>query len=76
MSPRTLERRLAAHGERHQDLVESVRRELAVRMLDESQGIEEVALLLGYTERSSFHRAFVRWFGKTPANFQGNRAPR
>ncbi len=65
-SPRTLERRLAELGVPYQELVESVRRELALRLLKEPRGIEEVALLLGYTERSSFHRACLRWFGKTP----------
>lgn len=74
MSPRTLERRLAEHGERYQKLVESVQRGLALRMLEESRSVEEVAALLGYTERSSFHRAFVRWFGKTPVAFQQSRA--
>jgi AraC-like DNA-binding protein len=74
MSTRTLERRLMEHGERYQELVESVRRDLASRLLDETRSVGEVATLLGYTERSSFHRAFVRWFGKTPAAFQQSRA--
>jgi len=75
-SPRTLERRLAEHGQSYQELVESIRRELASRLLEESRGIDEVAALLGYTERSSFHRAFVRWFKKTPAEFQRSRTRR
>jgi len=65
-SARTLERRLAEQGTPYQELVEAVRRELALRLLKDTRGIEEVALLLGYTERSSFHRACLRWFGKTP----------
>jgi AraC-like DNA-binding protein len=73
MSPRTLERRLTEHGERYQALVESIRRDLASRLLDGTRSVGEVATLLGYTERSSFHRAFVRWFGKTPATFQQGR---
>jgi AraC-like DNA-binding protein len=73
-SPRTLERRLTEHGERYQELVESVRRDLASRLLDGTRSVNEVATLLGYAERSSFHRAFVRWFGETPAAFQQSRA--
>ena len=65
-SQRTLERRLAEHGTPYQELVDGVRRGLALRLLKDTRGIEEVALLLGYTERSSFHRACLRWFGKTP----------
>jgi AraC-like DNA-binding protein len=76
VSPRTLERRLAEHGERYQELVESVRRSLALRLLDQGRSVEEAAGLLGYAERSSFHRAFVRWFGKTPATLQRDRARR
>jgi AraC-like DNA-binding protein len=66
MSGRTLERRLSELGVPFQEVVESVRRELALRLLEEPRAIEEVALLLGYTERSSFHRACLGWFGKTP----------
>lgn len=67
VSPRTLERRLLERGAHHRALVGEVRRELAQRWLREQRPIEEVALLLGYAERASFHRACVRWFGKTPA---------
>jgi len=74
MSPRTLERRLTEHGESYQDLVESVRRERALQLLEEGRTIEETAALTGYTERSSFHRAFIRWFGRTPAAVQRARA--
>jgi AraC-like DNA-binding protein len=72
-SARTLERRLTERSLRYKQLVESVRCELAPRLLGEPRTIEEVAALLGYTERSSFHRAFVRWFGKTPVAFQRSR---
>jgi AraC-like DNA-binding protein len=67
LSPRTLERRLVERGSHHRDLVEQVRREQALRWLGERRPIDEVAILLGYAERASFHRACVRWFGKTPA---------
>jgi AraC-like DNA-binding protein len=73
-SPRTLERRLGERGTQYQALVESVRRDLAARLLSEKRSIGEVIALLGYSERSSFHRAFVRWFGKTPAAFRRSQA--
>lgn len=66
-SPRTLERRLVERGTHYRELVELERRELAQRWLSDRRPIDEVALLLGYAERASFHRACVRWFGKTPA---------
>lgn len=66
-SPRTLERRLVERDAHYRELVEQERRELAQRWLSERRPIDEVAILLGYAERASFHRACVRWFGKTPA---------
>lgn len=67
LSERTLERRLAELGAAFRDEVDSVRREHASRLLRACASVEEAALLLGYSERASFHRACVRWFGKTPA---------
>lgn len=67
MSVRTLQRRLDDHGVVFRDLVQEVRRELAERYLAErSANLTEVAFLLGYSELSSFDRAFRRWTGSTP----------
>jgi AraC-like DNA-binding protein len=67
MSVRTLQRRLDEHGVVYRDLVQEIRRELAERYLAErSANLTEVAFLLGYSELSSFDRAFRRWTGSTP----------
>jgi AraC-like DNA-binding protein len=66
-SPRTLERRLAEAGTKYVAEVDGVRKSLATRFLREGRPIEEVAALLGYSERAALHRACVRWFGQTPA---------
>jgi AraC-like DNA-binding protein len=71
MSPRTLQRRLAGADTSHQELLEAMRREMALRLLDEGGvAISEVAFLLGYSQPSAFHRAFRRWTGSTPAEFR------
>ena len=67
LSTRTLERRLSELGAVFRDEVDSVRREHAGRVLRATASVDEAAVLLGYSERASFHRACVRWFGKTPA---------
>jgi AraC-like DNA-binding protein len=67
LSERSLQRRLEAEGTRFAQLVDEVRRELALRYIaDERLALGEVAYLLGFAEPSPFHRAFKRWTGTTP----------
>lgn len=74
LSGRTLQRKLHELGTSHNDLVDQIRRELATRYLREREmAICEVAYLLGFSEPSSFHRAFKRWTGVTPKEFRAER---
>jgi AraC-like DNA-binding protein len=74
MSPRTLQRRLQDEGTRYADVVNDLRRELALRYLEQGrESISEIAFLLGFSEVSTFHRAFKRWCGKTPAEYRRQR---
>lgn len=74
MSPRTLQRRLAAEHVSYQELLDDARKEAAARYLAESTlAICEVAYLVGYSEPAPFHRAFKRWYGMTPQNFRQQR---
>ena len=67
MSGRTLSRRLKAEDTTFGDLLELVRREMSQRYLRDPQlSINEVTFLLGYSEPSTFFRAFKRWTGSTP----------
>jgi AraC-like DNA-binding protein len=71
MSPRSLQRRLGEAGVSYQELVDSVRRELGVRLiLDGALGIEAIAELLDFSDATSFHRAFKRWTGATPRAYR------
>ncbi len=73
MSTRTLHRRLEESGVSFRELVESTRRGLAEDLLKRSQHpVGEVAFLAGFSDVSSFHRAFKRWTGQTPANFRAS----
>ncbi|MBC5781534.1 AraC family transcriptional regulator [Ramlibacter sp. USB13] len=68
LSERSLQRQLLQEGVRFAELVDQVRRELALRYVaDRGLAIGEVAYLLGFSEPSPFHRAFKRWTGRTPA---------
>ncbi len=69
MSGRTLQRRLASTDHTFQSLVESSQRELASRLLRTTDhSIMEVAFLTGFTDQSTFARAFKRWNGHTPSD--------
>jgi AraC-like DNA-binding protein len=71
MSPRTLSRRLAEQRTTFNAIVEGLRKELALRLLQDSDLVlTEIAFLLGYTEVSTFSHAFKRWTGRSPAAFR------
>ncbi len=71
LSERTLRRRLQDHGTSYRDLLDEVRLQLAVQMLQGShQSVNEIAYDLGYDDPSNFGRAFRRWTGKAPGSFR------
>jgi AraC-like DNA-binding protein len=75
VSPRTLQRRLAAAGTSWSELLGDTRRDLAAELLaDRTLSIDDVAVLLGYAEASAFHRAFRRWTGTTPGQWRAQHA--
>jgi AraC-like DNA-binding protein len=71
LHPRTLQRRLREEGSSCQDVIESVRQDLANRYLAEPGfQLGQVAGLLGYSEQSSLNRSCQRWFGTTPRQYR------
>lgn len=71
MTPQTLRRRLKDAGTSYQQIKDDIREEASVYYLSKPElSIDEIALLMGFSEASSFHRAFKKWTGKTPANFR------
>lgn len=71
MSSRTLQRRLAEQNVTFQELLEYTQRELATRLLRTTpHSIAEIAFLTGFTEQSTFSRAFRRWVQLTPKAYR------
>ncbi len=71
VSERTLHRRLAEQGAGFAALVDAVRRERALLLLENRRlSCSEIAFLLGYTEPAAFFRAFKRWEGVTPQAYR------
>ena len=68
MSQRTLARKLAAEGLNFTEILQQLRRDLAVRYLDDNKlHVSKIAWLLGFNEVSAFTHTFKRWTGKTPS---------
>ena len=75
MSRRGLQRRLAARGMSFRGLFRSLRYELALTLLSRREvSLNETADVLGFSELSSFSRAFKRWTGMSPQAYR--RKPR
>jgi AraC-like DNA-binding protein len=71
MSKRTLARKLSDEGLNFTEILEQLRRDLAVRYLDDRKlHISKIAWLLGFHEVSAFTHAFKRWTGKTPSQIR------
>jgi AraC-like DNA-binding protein len=67
MSVRSLARRLNEEGTSYTEVLDGLRRELAMRYVDDKTlGVSQIAWLLGYSEVSSFNHAFRRWTSKSP----------
>lgn len=68
ISARSLQRRLQSEGTSFAEILSDLRRDLAIRYLQDPRiSICEVAFLLGFLDVTAFHRAFKRWTGSTPA---------
>ena len=71
MSKRTLARKLSDEGLNYSEILERLRRDLAVRYLsDRKLHVSKIAWLLGFNEVSAFTHTFKRWTGKTPSEMR------
>jgi AraC-like DNA-binding protein len=68
ISARTLSRRLADEGVTYAEVVDDLRRTLALQYLkDPTISLSQIAWLLGYEGSTSFNHAFGRWTGRSPS---------
>jgi AraC-like DNA-binding protein len=71
LTPRSLQRRLREENTSFLLLLEETRRDLALRYVRErGMTVAELAFLLGFSDASTFVRAFKRWTGETPTDFR------
>ena len=73
LSSRMLQRKLAEEGTNFRTLLLEVRRELAEKYIsDKHMPLAEITYMLGFSDVSSFSRAFKKWTGDPPAAFRSN----
>lgn len=71
MTPQTLRRRLKEENTSYQAIKDNIRQDAArFYLAKEELSIDEIALMMGFSEASSFHRAFKKWTGQTPAAYR------
>lgn len=71
VSPRTLKRKLSAHGTSFSALHDDLRRQRALLLIaDRANTLASIATALGYSETSNFTRAFRRWTGMSPGAYR------
>ena len=71
MSVRSLQRRLGDEDMTWKQLLEKTRRLLVQRHLQApNMSITQLAFLLGFSDVSSFSRAFKKWYGVSPSHYR------
>jgi len=69
ISQRSLIRKLSEKNESFKNLLLTTRKELSEKyVLDKNLSLTEVSFLLGFSETSSFSRAYKKWTGQTPSS--------
>lgn len=69
--PKKLRRHLENEGIGYVELKSQLRRDIAIHYLTrQEESIEEIAYLTGFTETSTFTRAFKQWTGMAPSQYR------
>ena len=73
-SVRQLQRHLQDQKTTFQQRVQEIRHLMAIKYLEDPHlSLQEISLLLSYSEQSAFQRAFKLWTGLTPRQWRQNR---
>lgn len=76
VSVSTLKRRLSEQDTHYQGVCDGLRHRLALQYVSEPErSMVDVAFMLGFSELSTFYRAFKRWTGITPQQYRRQVTP-
>ena len=70
LSPRVLQKRLKEENTSFSQVLQEVRKKLSIYYISKDMDLTTISLNLGYTDLSSFFRAFKKWYGKTPSQYK------
>lgn len=71
VTPQTLRRRLREEGRGFQEIKDELRRDAAIEFLVQTRlPLIEIANRVGFSEASTFHRAFKNWTGVAPGEYR------
>ncbi len=71
LSPRTLQRALAAEGERYSDVLDRIRNREAARLLRETSfSSTDIGYVCGFADSAHFSRSFKKRYGKAPTVYR------
>lgn len=77
ITPQTLRRRLQEEGQGYQLIKDDLRRDAAIEYLMQPDlTLPAIANMLGFSEPSTFHRAFKKWTGVAPGEYRQSRLHR
>lgn len=72
-TPRTLRRKLEAHGTSFAEIASDVRTSIAIEYLQTTKmTVEDIASLLGFSDTANFRHAFKKWTGKKPSAYRNS----
>lgn len=76
VTPQTLRRRLRDEGRGFQQIKDELRRDAAIEyLLHTPLPLLDIANRVGFSEASTFHRAFKQWTGVAPGEYRLTHAP-
>lgn len=71
LSLRTFHRRLSDEGLSYQSILDGMRRSLATELLENTRlSIDQVAARVGFSDATSFRKAFKKWTDRSPTDFR------
>jgi AraC-like DNA-binding protein len=72
-TPRTLRRKLAEQGTSYQQILNDVRKSLAIKFLRETRlSMDEIAERVGFSDSRNFRQAFKKWTDTTPSSHRAH----